>query len=767
MKKILCLLLAFSLCSSVAFGVIGGVSVTAAEDYSAGDKIEFGAYPQSLVADSALISSLDGIEKNWLSYSYFSGSGSVGTASASDYAEYADFEYSGEKYRAVRFDSYRPRQTYKEASAKNSFVDDNGYGSGTVYYFKFEPVSWIILDPDSGLAVTEKIIDSQPYTNSMISDGYDVNSAAYWLDETKSAKANDYLNSSVYSFLNNEFFNAAFTADERSQISSVTIDNDSLNGEYQIYSSAQSTDRVYLLSYSDAESDDYGFSTSPASSDTRTAFGTDYAKAQGLQVDETGASPWWLRSAGNSSRNSAFVNYSGFIGNASVEYSDKGVRPACVITSILAQTDHTVSFDYCGGSVNETSRVVQFGEAVGELPDTQLDDYIFEGWFTSKSGGVKFASTDIVKSDITLFAHWSLCEHEYSVTDHLDSTCKVAGYDTFTCSACGKTYTEIIPMTDHRIVVDERVEPKCEETGLTEGSHCSVCGDVIVPQIEIPATGHSPVTDEAVEASCTVDGKTEGSHCSVCGAVITEQQVIPAPGHTEVIDEAVDPTCTESGLTQGSHCSVCGEVIVARQTVPAKGHTKVIDIPAVAPTCTESGNTESSHCSVCGDVISVYSVIPAKGHTDLNNDGICDECSEIYDRAKYEKYMAEKQAYEAAQKVSLKIKEPSVTSVNYGHTLVLHASYSGAIPEGYSLKWEFSGNGFETSGGGIKYNLRSASNGKGTATVKLVGPDGNTVKDSQGRDISASKEITSKAGFFQKIIYFFKKLFGMNMIIDG
>ena len=83
--------------------------------------------------------------------------------------------------------------------------------------------------------------------------------------------------------------------------------------------------------------------------------------------------------------------------------------------------------------------------------------------------------------------------------------------------------------------------------------------------------GHNEVVDEAVAATCTKTGLTEGSHCSVCGEVFVEQTVIDALGHTEVIDEAVAATCTKTGLTEGKHCSVCGEVFVEQTVVPA-GH---------------------------------------------------------------------------------------------------------------------------------------------------------------------------------------------------
>ncbi len=172
--------------------------------------------------------------------------------------------------------------------------------------------------------------------------------------------------------------------------------------------------------------------------------------------------------------------------------------------------------------------------------------------------------------------------------------------------------TQLAP-TGHTPTTDEAIAPTCTETGLTEGSHCSVCDKVLLAQELVPATGHTEVIDEAVAPTCTETGLTEGKHCSVCGEVLVAQNTVDALGHTEVIDKAVAPTCTETGLTEGKHCSVCGEVLVAQNTVDALGHTEVID-KAVAPTCTETGLTEGKHCSVCGKVLLAQRVVDALGH---------------------------------------------------------------------------------------------------------------------------------------------------------
>ncbi len=245
--------------------------------------------------------------------------------------------------------------------------------------------------------------------------------------------------------------------------------------------------------------------------------------------------------------------------------------------------------------------------------------------------------------------------HTYEARVTKEPTCTEEGIKTYACS-CGEEYTEQIAALGHKEVTDPAVEPTETEDGKTEGSHCSVCGEVLKEQQIIPATGkpdehehkyevtvtkeptcteegiktyacscgeeyteqiaalgHKEVTDPAVEPTETEDGKTEGSHCSVCKEVLKEQQIIPATGkpeHEHKYEATVtkEPTCTEEGIKTYT-CS-CGEEYTEK--IAALGHKEVTD-PAVEPTETEDGKTEGSHCSVCKEVLKEQQIIPATG----------------------------------------------------------------------------------------------------------------------------------------------------------
>ena len=213
--------------------------------------------------------------------------------------------------------------------------------------------------------------------------------------------------------------------------------------------------------------------------------------------------------------------------------------------------------------------------------------------------------------------------HAMAETEAKAATCTQDGNNRyFTCSTCGKVFkdeqgtqettaqAEILPALGHTTKLVDTVAPTCTQPGNKAYYVCETCGRAFkdkqgtqattVRAEAVPALGHTEVTDRRVEPTCTKTGLTEGTHCSVCDEVLTAQKEIPAKGHSEVIDEGTEPTCTKPGLTEGKHCSVCNEVLTAQEEIPAKGHD-VEKVEAKDATCTEDGNNDYYVCRVCGE----------------------------------------------------------------------------------------------------------------------------------------------------------------------
>ncbi len=157
------------------------------------------------------------------------------------------------------------------------------------------------------------------------------------------------------------------------------------------------------------------------------------------------------------------------------------------------------------------------------------------------------------------------CEHDYVAEVTTPATCVAEGVTTYTCSKCGDTYTEAIPIDADAHEWGEPItaEPTCTEVG-TITKTCNLCGTSVVE--EIPALGHDYKETVTKEPTCTELG-VKTFTCSRCGDTYTED--IPALGHVES-DWIIDKEATT--FFEGSRhkvCTRCNETLIT-EVIPSR-----------------------------------------------------------------------------------------------------------------------------------------------------------------------------------------------------
>ncbi len=213
--------------------------------------------------------------------------------------------------------------------------------------------------------------------------------------------------------------------------------------------------------------------------------------------------------------------------------------------------------------------------------------------------------------------------------EDVDSSTKHAAY----CSTCDNILgweheyefacTEVCPYCNHpnpNLVA--HTEKITTEADGTHNKVCSVCAKVIAENI-----GHIAVTDEAVAPTCTETGLTEGSHCSVCNETLVAQQVVDATGHSytvpekddtyhwnkcsdcDAIDEKVKHSAAEDGDCKTEEKCSCGAVVIAAKNEHSFDNS--CDTTCGNPGCTytreithtpraDDGDcTTAIHCAFC------------------------------------------------------------------------------------------------------------------------------------------------------------------------
>ncbi|MBR5428619.1 MAG: hypothetical protein IK118_09750, partial [Clostridia bacterium] len=342
--------LAVLLCAIMFAGTFVPVFAENLSGYQVGDVIEYGTYPQTRVTNAKLLEKLNDVPKTWKSYGYYSGTyeGSEqeaepsavcdGQMTPSDYMKYADFFYGGTKYRAVSFTSYRPAYTFlKSQSGNQSFQKYNGYQIDQTYYFIYEPIRWRVLDSDNALIISEMVLDSQSFNNMI-----QYSNGKYYCDIAHFSTANDFNLSSIRTFLQDDFFQTAFSPDQQSNIR--------YGGQYGALRIPQ-----YYIDVAGVL----------ASSEERVAYGTDYAKSQGLESTD-GKASWWTQECEMwDTRGDVYrVDVYGNLDSHIVCDTSCGVRPICHLKTLKADAEESVYLSSAGTNGDpsaHTGELMMFG----------------------------------------------------------------------------------------------------------------------------------------------------------------------------------------------------------------------------------------------------------------------------------------------------------------------------------------------------------------------------------------------------------------------
>ena len=289
----------------------------------------------------------------------------------------------------------------------------------------------------------------------------------------------------------------------------------------------------------------------------------------------------------------------------------------------------------------------------------------------------------------------------------------------YRCDGCGHYFGET---GNHTWVMWRRIPAtcysegrniyKCSNSGKIDPSGNKVsCG---YKTVTIPKTDHKweLVSDTA---TCQADGKaTYKCTTSGCGETKTVDSQKTGHIYSLVSDTA---TCTSSGEATYK-CNTCSASY--KEVSPAKGHNHIED-SYVAPT-TESEGEITYKCTDCGDIKT-----------------------------------------ERLEKLSV-IREPKTKSINCKDGVLIRPNFA-VIPEGATVEWTASNGCFNVSVD-AEGNLKAISNSSGdtTFTAKVKLEDGTYMTDMYGNEVVSTTTVKSNAGFFQKIIGFFKGLFGLTKI---
>ncbi len=383
----------------------------------------------------------------------------------------------------------------------------------------------------------------------------------------------------------------------------------------------------------------------------------------------------------------------------------------------------------------------------------------------------------------------------YAGTDITWKEMQIEDYNQFFANARRNYHSHLSAQTEIRGDFD----PDCTNEGYTGDTYYTQCGVIAEIGEAIDAKGHtSGGWKVAVEPTLDELGKEE-ERCSVCNELLDEKDIPKLIGIEKV---EIDKDSVE--MLNGSTLQLNAKVYPENASnvnvywdythnldsscafVDQNGLVEAYNIGTVTIRVTAKGEngefTDTCEITVLPRDFTVEWIVDGKKtqETVKEESTITKPADPVKDGYIFagwtpdvpEKMPAKDMIFTAKfvlianPDTAVEIEKPTVEKINFGDTLILHAS-AISLPEGVCYEWSVEGTGVEIapSEDGETCAVTSTGNGDFKVTVKLVDENGEEIIDENGDSIEGSVMLVSKAGFFQKLISFFKNLFGANRII--
>lgn len=185
------------------------------------------------------------------------------------------------------------------------------------------------------------------------------------------------------------------------------------------------------------------------------------------------------------------------------------------------------------------------------------------------------------------------------------------GVKTFTCTSCGATYTEDIPVVEKTWHKGDTVAPTCTEQGYTVYI-CDQDSALTEKRDYTNALGHAwNAGTVTTAATCTTAG-VKTYTCTRNGCTETKTEEIAALGHKWDDGTVTTPATCEAVGVKTYKCQNAGCTETKTEEIPALGHKWDDGTVTKVPTCTEDG-VKTFTC--LNDGSHTYTEpVPATGH---------------------------------------------------------------------------------------------------------------------------------------------------------